>query len=128
MALNRVAAEDVRHFSTLLTHNLTMAQNRRSRQTPVGGRKCSFCKKNLYPEDDAATLSNGNRAHRECKAHYAARRSGGRSAQSWASQEKSAQREAAVNRARVLSGETYRAGKQSSWKLGGSPSTTPETR
>lgn len=91
------------------------------------GKPCSLCHETLYIQDEVSPLSTGKTAHKECKAAYAARKQR-HAGTGWAGQESAARRQMSAHRGELLAGETFRGRKASTWKRGGSPSSTPETR
>jgi hypothetical protein len=91
------------------------------------GKPCPLCHETLYIQDEVDQLSTGKTAHKACKAAYAARKQSGDGAQ-WTGQDAAARRQMSAHRGRLLDGETFRSRKPSTWKLGSSPSSTPETR
>lgn len=100
---------------------------RHTKKSSHVGKRCALCRKTLYVQDQVAQLSTGKPAHQECKVAYAARKKRG-STTTWSDQEALAQRQMKAHRDQLLAGETFRGHKPSTWRLGGSPSSTPETR
>lgn len=98
---------------------------------PVG--KCVLCRKKIANTVALVNLSNGRPAHEKCRDDYARDKVQRNPDQrnrnhGWEAQEVTARRAMAANREQVLRGDTFRSQKPSTWRVGGAPSSTPETR
>lgn len=96
-------------------------------------RKCVLCRKKIANTVALVNLSNGRPAHEKCRDDYArgmVQRNPTQRNKShgWEAQEATARRAMAANRDQVLSGDTFRSQKPSTWRVGSAPSSTPETR
>lgn len=94
------------------------------------GRKCVLCRKKITNAVALVNLSNGRPAHEKCRDDYArdkVQRNPNQRNKShgWEAQEAAARRAMAVNRNQVLSGDTFRSQKPSTWRVGSAPSSTP---